>query len=45
MKCIVWFDLPKALCNLSQDFLTQTDKNYLSILSSSTKVNVLNITK
>ena len=24
MKCIVWFNLPKALCNLGQDFLIQT---------------------
>ena len=38
MKSIVWFDLPNALGNLSRDFISKNDQNYLSILCSSTKV-------
>lgn len=41
MKCIVWFDLPKALGNLCQDFLNDNDVKYLSLLSASTQVNIL----
>lgn len=42
MKCIVWFDLPKALGNLCQDFLNDNDVKYLAILSASTQVNFFN---
>lgn len=30
MKCTVWFDLPQALVNLSQDIISEKEKKHVS---------------
>ena len=37
MKCTVWFDLPKALVNLSQDIISEKEKQHVSLLTSLSK--------
>ena len=37
MKCTVWFDLPKALVNLSQDIISEKEKQHVAILTSLAK--------
>ena len=37
MKCTVWFDLPKALANLTQDIITEKEKQHVEYLISIAK--------
>ena len=37
MKCTVWFDLPNALVNLSQDIVSQKEKQHVAILTTLAK--------
>lgn len=37
MKCTVWFDLPKAIVNLSQDIISEKEKKHVSLLTSLSK--------
>lgn len=37
MKCTVWFDLPKALANLTQDIITEKEKQHVDCLISMAK--------
>lgn len=37
MKCTVWFDLPKALVNLSQDIISEKEEKHVSLLTSLSK--------